>query len=254
LPAIADFLALSGDGLRATHFANETFAEPSRENNVDPTVDFRFDAKHGFSVRWEGKLLADKTQRYQFHVRAGGSVQFTLDSKLLVDQREDTAPVEHTATIELQAGKLYDLKLEYSNRASDALIELRWGGPATPVEIVPSYRLYSNGDVTTVAEHTYIRLQKASSLVSGFKFTPRELAYLAQPRMSDGSLAHLNALDLNELPVETAAADRHALFAAWIRWDDFAALHRRAPLDPAFLLDAITAPTLSTVTRNYGDV
>jgi hypothetical protein len=191
-------------------------------------------------VRWTGKLLADKTQRYQFHVRAGGSVQFTVDGKLLSGQ-EDPAPAEYTIAVEMEAGKLYDLELKYFNHAAPALIELRWSGPATTVEIVPSFRLYSDGDVLKAVERTYIRMHKASLLLKGFKFASREIAYLAQPRKSDGSLAHPNAFDLNDLPVDNPAPDQHALFAAWTRWNDFAALRAIARRDPTFLLDAITA-------------
>jgi hypothetical protein len=245
VPSIADFLRLSGDGLKATYFENETLIEPPRESRVDPTVDFRWDAKHGFSVRWTGKLLADKTQRYQFHLRAGGSVQFAVDGKPLIDRQEDPAPAEYATAVELEAGKLYDLELKYFNHAAPALIELRWSGPATPTEIVPSYRLYSDGDVLKAVERTYIRLHKASLLLKGFNFTSREIAYLAQPRKSDGSLAHPNAFDLNDLPVDNPAPHQHALFAEWTRWNDFAALRAIAMRDPTFLLDAITASTIN---------
>ena len=238
LPAIADFLVLSGDGLKAIYFENETLAEPSRESRVDPTIDFRWDAKHGFSVRWEGRLLADKTQRYQFHLRAGGGVRFMVDGKLLIDRFQDTAPAEYTTAVDLEAGKLYDLKLEYFNHAADALVELRWSGPATPAEIVPSYRLYSDGDVVKAAEHTFIRLHKASLLVNGFKLPPREIAYLADPGRAD-------AFDLNELPVETKPADQLAFFAAWTRWNDFTVLRALAMRDPTSLLDVITASTVN---------
>jgi hypothetical protein len=245
-PAIADFLALSGDGLKAAYFDNETLAEPSRESRVDPTIDFRWDAKLGFSVRWEGRLLADKTQRYQFHLRAGGGVRFKVDGNPLIDQWQDTAPTEYTVAVAFEAGKSYDLELEYFNHESAAehepaaLVELRWSGPATPAEIVPSYRFYStlHGDVATAAQQTYIRLHKASLLINGFKLAPREIAYLADP-------SHANAFDLNELPVEAAPADQHALFAAWTRWNDFAALRTLAMRDPTALLKVITASTVN---------
>ena len=110
-------------------------------------------------------------------------MKLTMDGELLIDQREDTAPTEYTKAVDLKAGKYYGLKLEYSNHVADALVELRWNGPATPAEIVPSYRLYSTtrDDVVKTARHTYIRLHKASLLVNGFKLAPREIAYLAHP-------------------------------------------------------------------------
>jgi hypothetical protein len=240
LPAIADFLALAGDGLTATYFENETWSEPGQAR-VDPGIDFRWNAKRGFSVRWEGTLLADKTQRYQLHLRAGGRVKLTMDGRPqpLIDQREDTSPREYTAAVDLEAGKHYGLKLEYSNHETTALVELRWSGPATPAEIVPSYRLYSTmrDDVVAAAEHTYIRLHKVSLLVNGFKLAPREITYLAHPARAD-------ALHLHELPVQEAPADQHALFAAWTRWNDFTALRALAPRDPSSLLDVFTASTI----------
>ena len=45
LPAIADFLKLAGDGLTATSFANETWAEPGQPPRVDSGIDTRWDAQ-----------------------------------------------------------------------------------------------------------------------------------------------------------------------------------------------------------------
>lgn len=237
LPAIDDFLTLIGDGLTATYFEKEALAGPS-VSQLDPGIDFQWDARHGFSVMWEGTLMADKTQRYHLHLRAGGSVKLTIDGKPLIDQQEDTAPVEYTTVIDLESGKRYDLKLEYSNHEVKALIELRWSGPATPAQIVPSYRIYSTarGDVAKAAQHTYIRLHKASLLVNGFKLAPHEIAYLAHPGNPD-------AFDLNKLPVEAAPADQQALFAAWLRWNDFTTLRAVARANPPSLLDVFIAST-----------
>ncbi|WAK02308.1 neuraminidase-like domain-containing protein [Methylobacter sp. YRD-M1] len=251
VPAIADFLALSGDGLKSTYFDNKSLTEPALESRVDPAIDFRWVDKHGFSVRWEGTLVADKTQRYQFHLRAGGKVKLTMDGispgerSILVDQmKEDVAPTEYTKAVDLEAGKHYGLELEYSNDAAEALVELRWSGPASPAEIVPSYRLYSKapGDVATAAQHTYIRLHKASLLVNGFKLAPPEIAYLADPAVPP---AHPDAFNLNKLPVDDAP-DQQSLFAAWTRWNDFTALRALARANPSGFLDVFNSSTAAT--------
>ncbi|MCU0734245.1 MAG: neuraminidase-like domain-containing protein, partial [Methylotetracoccus sp.] len=238
LPAIADFLTLVGDGLTAAYFGNENWNGLS-EIRLDPVVDFRWDARHGFSVRWEGTLLADRTQRYLFHLRAGGSATLTLDGNLLIEQQEDSMPVEYAEAVDLEAGRHYNLKLEYANHTAQALIELRWSGPAIPAEIVPSYRLYSTArrDVVTAAKHSCIRLHKASLIVGGSILTPREIAHLSHPDRAD-------ALHLNALPVGDDSADQRILFAAWTRWSDFAALRMAASANPAALLDVFTAATV----------
>ena len=242
-PSIGDFLALVGDGLTGTYEdINGT------KSHHDPTINFQWKDKHRFSVEWQGKLLADKTQRYHFHVRAGGGVKFSVDSELLINSWKDTPPTEYLASKDLKAGKFYEIKLEYFNHdVPNALVELRWSGAGAPAEIVPSYRLYSaeRGDVDAAARRTYIRLHKASILVNGFALTPREIAYLAQPTKTDGGAAHASAFDLNELPSESAPPDQRGLFMAWMRWNDFAKLRALLLRDPTSLLDVFTASSVS---------
>ena len=234
LPASADFLALVGDGLAATYYENETWSEPALPHQVDPTVHFDWGDKHGFSVIWKGSLLSDKTQRTQFHLRAGGGVQLRVDGKILINRLKDAAPAEYTAPLEMEAGKRYALEIKYFNQAAKALIELRWSSTTTPPEIVPSHRLYSGPDVTQAAYRTWIRLHKATLLVNGLKLTPPEIVYLANPAIT-------GALDLNKLPVEKKSTNLHALFNSWSRWNDFAALRALALSDPTAVLDVMTA-------------
>jgi hypothetical protein len=251
VPAIADFLALTGDGLTADYFANETLTDP-HTSRVNATIDFRWDAKRGFGARWTGKVLADKTQTYQFHLRAGGGVRLTIDGKV-IEQWKDAAPAEYTVACDMKTGEFYELKLEYFNRASvadsesPALLELRWSGPATPAEIIPSSQLYSTvrPDVDAAALHTYLRLHKASLLVNGLHLAVREIAQLANPR-------HPNALDLNTLPVKAVAADRPALFRAWSRWNDFTTLRARATNDPTTLVDVLHAESVPAALKTLG--
>lgn len=238
IPAIVDFQRLSGDGLSASYFDNKTLTGEPRESRVDPTIDFRFPDKHGFSARWTGELLVDKSQVYQFHLRAGGDVKFILDGKPLIDQREQATPVEYTHAVELEAGKLHNLKLEYINSTSEAVIELRWSSLEDSPEIVPSFHLYSDPVVVAAARRTYIRLKKSAELVNGFKLSPRELAYLAGPGRAE-------SFDLNELPVDVEPASQQKLFASWLGWNRFATLRQTPTRDPTSLLDVVTSTTPS---------
>ena len=63
-PAIADFLALVGDGLKAEYFNNATVTGDPAITRIDPTISFTWGKNHPdvlinqprFSVRWTGKL------------------------------------------------------------------------------------------------------------------------------------------------------------------------------------------------------
>lgn len=237
VPAIQDFLALVGDGLRGTYFNNKDFTPPAADTRVDPVVNFRWEKGRAISVRWQGSLLADKTQQYQFHIRAGGGVKFKIDGDS-IDHMVDEPPAEYTLTKDLEANRLYSVELEYFNSPSvaevspEALIELRWSSAANPAEIVPSYRLYSNAPnkVFAAAEQTYVRLHKASLLVNGHKLPAPEVAQLTEPSQPAG-------LDLNQLPVEIERETPQALFSRWLRWNDFTDLRALTVHDASALIE-----------------
>ena len=235
-PAMADFLALAGDGLRATYFADPDLTGPGEPGVVDPVLRFRWEGRHGFGARWTGALLADHTGPTSLHLRAGGRVRLRVDGTVLIDHWTDTAPAEYTATLQTEAGRLYEIGVEYSDVAADALLELRWSGSGGAPVLVPQERLYSRPETALAfAWTTYVRLHKAAALVSRFELPAADLAVLLDPTRP--------ALHLDDLPVDVAAPDRRALFADWLAWLDYADLRSADTADPAALPDALRAAT-----------
>ncbi|MER9203435.1 neuraminidase-like domain-containing protein [Mesorhizobium sp. M0933] len=243
VPAISDFLALSGDGLTGEYFADNTLTAPAVRTVMDAAISFSWDPRAALGARWTGKLVPEKTQTYQFHVRAAGGVRLMLDGALLIDRWNDGPPTEYTVASDLNAGQPYDLKLEYFNLASvdpnevPALLELRWSSASTPAEVIPTRQLYSatRGDVEAFARHTYIRLHKASLLIGGFGFSVPEIARLTDP-------VRAGSMNLNLLPVDALRADPAQVFAAWSRLNDFITLRGLAVADPQSLSDVFDAP------------
>lgn len=243
VPAISDFLALSGDGLTGEYFADKTLTAPAVRIVVDPIVSFGWDPGVALGARWTGKLVSEKTQTYQFHLRAGGGVRLTIDGALLIDRWNDGPPTEYTVSSDLEAGRSYDLKLEYFNLASadpnevPALLELRWSSASSPAEIIPTGQLYSatRGDVEAFARHTYIRMHKASLLIGGFGLSVPETALLTDP-------VRAGSMNLNLLPVDALRATPAQLFAAWSSLNEFVALRNLAIADPQSLNEVFDAP------------
>ena len=143
-------LDTEGDGLTAEYFKSMDLAgEPLKR--VDPVVDF--DWKEGspdpsipvdkFSVRWTGKVRPDFSGTWTFTAYTDDGVRLWVDGKLLVDAWEDQRPSEHSGEVVMEAGRLYDLKMEFFENAVVANASLYWSHPSVSRQVVPTANLYS---------------------------------------------------------------------------------------------------------------
>jgi len=83
-----------------------------------------------FGVRWTGRLRAPETGEYELATVADDGVRLWLDGKLLIDDWNAHAPEFHAGRITLQAGRQYDLRLEYYDAILGASVKLRWVRPS----------------------------------------------------------------------------------------------------------------------------
>ena len=141
----------SGTGLRAQYFTPDfKWLLLSR---IEPNVNI-FDITHpqihylvpsSFAARWSGKIQPQFSQAYTFYCNAGGGVRLWIDGKLLIDQWSERYPgTIRSSAINLQAGQLYDFKLEYFNQDDRSECTLEWSSGSIKREFVPMSQLYSN--------------------------------------------------------------------------------------------------------------
>ncbi len=82
-----------------------------------------------FSIRWEGKLVPNKTGPHQLHVKSFGARRLFLDGKELPFLSNDTLE-RYTHPLQLQAGRAYDLVMEIENPTPGAVkAQLFWRTP-----------------------------------------------------------------------------------------------------------------------------
>jgi alpha-D-xyloside xylohydrolase len=79
-----------------------------------------------FSVRWRGQIIAPETGEYTFSTLTDDGVRLFVDNKLIINYWQDQAPLIQSGRISLEAGKEYDVKLEYYENGMGAVAELRW--------------------------------------------------------------------------------------------------------------------------------
>ncbi len=138
-----------GVGLRGDYFDNLDFTGP-RIRRVDPTVNFDWgsgapDPAMGadtFSVRWTGSVQPRFSETYVFHTLSDDGVRLWVNNQLLINNWTDHGATEDTGFIALQAGVLYDLRLEMYENGGGAVAQLLWSAPSVPREIIPSTQLY----------------------------------------------------------------------------------------------------------------
>jgi hypothetical protein len=84
-----------------------------------------------FSVRWTGQLLPPESGRYEIVVGANDGFRLFLEGRELIDGWEPNERVRsRSVTIDLEAGRAYDLRLEYFEDIRDAEVRLAWRRPA----------------------------------------------------------------------------------------------------------------------------
>ncbi|MFP5285616.1 MAG: PA14 domain-containing protein, partial [Thermoanaerobaculia bacterium] len=125
-------------GLLATYFDDRNLSRPAL-TRVDPNVDFDWGqgspapgiGRDTFSVRWTGKVEAQVTGPHTFLARADNGARLWIDGRLL----------QGRGTIQLEAGRSYDLRLEYYENRGEAMVQLLWSAPGLRRQVVPADKL-----------------------------------------------------------------------------------------------------------------
>ena len=94
-------------------------------NNPAPNV-----PADDFSARWTGRLVPNVSGKYRLGATADDGVRVYLDGQLVAEDWTEHAPRTVTGEVTLEAGRSYDLKLEYFEGGVGAVAKLVWQPPA----------------------------------------------------------------------------------------------------------------------------
>jgi beta-glucosidase len=112
---------------------------------VDPELNFDWEMSNpapgipadDFSARWTGKIVPNLTGKYHFGLIADDGVRVYVDGKLIAEDWTDHAPSPITGEVTFEAGKSYDIKIEYYESKIGAVAKLVWQPPV--VKTGPPY-------------------------------------------------------------------------------------------------------------------
>jgi hypothetical protein len=138
----------AGGGVRADYYKGMNF-ENLVLTRVDPQINFNWGAgapdplvgADQFSVRWVGQVEAAFTETYTFYARTDDGVRLWVEGQQLVDSWVNRSATEDKGAIDLMAGQLYSVVMEYYEDGSGAVAELRWESPSTPKQLIPQAAL-----------------------------------------------------------------------------------------------------------------
>jgi hypothetical protein len=141
----------TGTGLTGTYHNSVDLSDPPVLVRVDPVVDFNFGNGSpdpvvnvdGFSARWTGQVQAPVSGDFVFSTNSSDGVRLRIDGQLVIDNWTDHGDTQNTSVpIRLEVGQMYDVSLEYYERASSALIRLKWSYPGQALQTIPQTQLY----------------------------------------------------------------------------------------------------------------
>jgi endoglucanase len=145
-----------------------------------------------FSVRWTGQIQPKYTEEYAFKTTSDDGVRLWINGKLVIDHWKDQPALPHSGKINLEAGKKYDVRLEYYDNAGAASAKLAWASANQKLEIVPQSQLYptytNNSSIPSAVEQSYSINPDTIGLRvnSGGVLHRQQIPYQVQPGDSKG--------------------------------------------------------------------
>ena len=142
-------VAAAGGGVRADYYRGMDLNNYAL-TRIDPQINFNWpdgtapDDAVGtgpFSVRWTGEIEAAFTESYIFYTNSADGVRLWVDGQQLVNNWTDHDATENSGRIDLVAGNVYSLQMDYYDNGNGAVASLLWSSPSTPKQIVPQAAL-----------------------------------------------------------------------------------------------------------------
>lgn len=154
-------------GMKTEYFTNANWSGEPSATEIDPHVNLDWSTDKvpsngdtaNTSIRWSGQMTPTTSGEQVFKVRADGAVRLWVNGEKIIDNGDGenitnksippTIPV--SGKIKLEAGKAYDVKLEYSRRDGYLStmgglvgVQMAWASLAAPQDL-------SNYDAVVVA-------------------------------------------------------------------------------------------------------
>ncbi len=159
----------SGVGLKGEYF-DSTELSDLQTTRIDQNIDFDWKNKSPadgvnnkeYSIRWTGQIEALFSEEYTFTTEAHGGVRLWIDDTLIINDWDAHSNRVQSGQLNLEAGKRYDIIVEYRETNGASRIKLLWESASQGRDVIPSTLLYPigvPGDISTTGTETTIEVQ-----------------------------------------------------------------------------------------------
>ncbi len=209
--------APGGPGLKAEYFANRNLQGVPLLSRLDQVVDSNWTRSlvpglgdSNFSIRWTGKLTSKVSGRHSVLISGDDGYRLWINGSQVIDHWSTHGTETRRATIDLQAGRAYDLKLEYFQGLGGANVRLEWGVPDDAVK--RAVRLAGESDVVVFVGGISPQLEGEEMNVTIEGFRGGDRTSLDIPRVQEDLL---EAVSATGKPVVLVLTSGSALGVNW---------------------------------------
>ena len=166
-----------------------------------------------FGVRWTGYLVPQASGRYQLGAIGLNSFELYLEGKLIAQRDNVHERAYAYEAIDLEAGKPYEIKLDYHEMHGNADIRLVWAPPHPDYE-TEALSVARQADVVVLCLGLSPRLEGEEMKVEVPGFQGGDRVWLRIPQVQEELLQHVSALGK---PVVLVLLNGSAVAVNWAR-------------------------------------
>ena len=213
-----------GKGLKATYYNSPGFEERPARVRIDPVVDFIWKDTtpltgrwgDAFAVRWTGFLVPPVSGWFTLGVRGFNAYALWLEDELIGEYDDIHFPIVRTRKVELEAGRSYALRLEYTSRGLDPQVQLLWALPGIDHE-AQAMKAAENADVVVAVMGLSPTIEaeeiERGELPTGLEgFSAGDRTDIQLPRLQENLLKRIHTLGK---PVVLVLLNGGALAVNW---------------------------------------
>ncbi|MEK3890810.1 FIMAH domain-containing protein [Bacillus sp. FSL K6-3431] len=139
-----DYYVSSGKGKFDFHELKSTVVDGNiHYPDLDPILKSLTNQDNDVNVRWTGQIRPEYSEDYTFYMIGDNGFRLWVDNQLIIDHWvNDWDKEQKSNSLTLEAGKKYDIKIEYFEDTGGSNLFLRWSSASQAKAIVPPEALY----------------------------------------------------------------------------------------------------------------